>query len=65
MIVIKTKKDETFWTDSYIEQDGFLKFETRTKSGKKFTHQVNKDSVDSINDVGTVGGSVNDEEIPQ
>jgi len=54
MFVIKTISDEQFWTEKYVEENGFLKFDTKTKGGKVFNHELNKSQVSSINNVGEV-----------
>jgi hypothetical protein len=49
-ITLIVKKDgKKFWTDSYIEKDGFLEFEIKDKTGKRLAKmKLNKDSIDEI-----------------
>jgi len=54
MIVIKTKDGGTFWTEKYTIEDGFLKFNTQTKTGKTFENLLNKTEVVSLVEVGEV-----------
>jgi len=48
MIIIITKNEQKYWTDEYSELDGFLVFETTTKTGKIVKHEVNKSEVAEI-----------------
>lgn len=52
MIIIKTEKGEDFWVEKYQENGDFLEFETLTKGGKVYKHQVRKSSVVTISDIG-------------
>lgn len=48
MIVIRLKDNKKYWTNSYSEKDGFLIFDTQTKTGSIRQLMVNKTEVVEI-----------------
>jgi len=55
MKIIKTSDGGNFWTEKYIDNgNGFISFETKTKTGKTFQNEINRSSINSIVEVGEV-----------
>lgn len=63
MYLIIINNESKYWTNSYDEIDGRVKFETKSKAGRVATHDLRKDTIQEIIDMGEVGNETSIDDI--